>query len=99
MFYAWAQEQERGGISGHRFATQDVFVPFHDENMKRYERYCHVYHKQEIMHLFELETIIDVCEIKEISYDCGNWRIWVRAKNAEVCTQDGVEGGGRRCCG
>mmetsp|Transcript_17352 Transcript_17352/g.22704 ORF Transcript_17352/g.22704 Transcript_17352/m.22704 type:complete len:277 (-) Transcript_17352:18-848(-) len=37
LFYAWAQEQE-GGFSGHRFAEQDVLVPFHlkhDVNKKQ----------------------------------------------------------------
>ena len=29
LFYAWALEQESGGVSGHRFAAQDVLVPFH----------------------------------------------------------------------
>ena len=34
LFYAWALEQETGGVSGHRFESQDVLVPFH----KRAER-------------------------------------------------------------
>eukprot|EP01051_Picozoa_sp_SAG22_P013053 SAG22_NODE_1420_length_4465_cov_7.857994_3_plen_344_part_00 len=29
LFYAWALEQEDGGVSGHRFAEPDVLVPFH----------------------------------------------------------------------
>ena len=29
LFYAWALEQETGGVSGHRFESQDVLVPFH----------------------------------------------------------------------
>ena len=29
LFYAWALEQEAGGVSGHRFEGQDVLVPFH----------------------------------------------------------------------
>ena len=29
LFYAWALAQESGGVSGHRFAAQDVLVPFH----------------------------------------------------------------------
>jgi hypothetical protein len=29
LFYAWALEQEDGGVSGHHFESQDVLVPFH----------------------------------------------------------------------
>jgi alkylated DNA repair protein alkB family protein 8 len=29
LFYAWALEQESGGVSGHHFESQDVLVPFH----------------------------------------------------------------------
>ena len=29
LIYAWAFEQDAGGLSGHRFATQDVLVPYH----------------------------------------------------------------------
>ena len=29
LFYAWALEQETGGVSGHVFQGQDVLVPFH----------------------------------------------------------------------
>jgi alkylated DNA repair protein alkB family protein 8 len=32
LFYAWALEQETGGVSGHRFESQDVFVPFHERS-------------------------------------------------------------------
>ena len=31
LFYAWALEQERGGVSGHQFEGQDVLVPFHNK--------------------------------------------------------------------
>ena len=35
LFYAWAEEQADGGVSGHAFASQDVFVPWHlRENMR-----------------------------------------------------------------
>ena len=30
LFYAWAYEQDRGGVSGHAFESQDVLVPFHE---------------------------------------------------------------------
>ena len=29
LFYAWALEQDVGGVSGHQFDAQDVLVPFH----------------------------------------------------------------------
>ena len=29
LFYAWAQEQIQGGVSGHKFEAPDVLVPFH----------------------------------------------------------------------
>ena len=29
LLYAWAMEQGNGGVSGHAFAAQDVFVPWH----------------------------------------------------------------------
>ena len=31
LFYAWALEQEQGGVSGHQFEGQDVLVPFHNK--------------------------------------------------------------------
>ena len=31
LFYAWALEQEKGGVSGHQFEGQDVLVPFHNK--------------------------------------------------------------------
>lgn len=31
LFYAWALEQEQGGVSGHQFQGQDVLVPFHNK--------------------------------------------------------------------
>ena len=34
LFYAWALEQETGGVSGHRFESQDVLVPFHKRTEK-----------------------------------------------------------------
>ena len=31
LFYAWALEQDQGGVSGHQFQGQDVLVPFHNK--------------------------------------------------------------------
>ena len=67
LFYAWALEQG-GGRSGHSFASQDVFVPFHqrpppaaagDEAGEAqgsavvHQRYCHVYREGELRALAE----------------------------------------------
>ena len=34
LFYAWALEQDTGGVSGHHFESQDVLVPFHKRAVK-----------------------------------------------------------------
>ena len=81
LFYAWAQEQE-DGASGHRFATQDVIVPFrvkkHTSTCTTFERYCHVYTKSDLLGLFD--PILSVVKIEKIYFDCGNWCVIVRKK-------------------
>jgi len=77
LFYAWAQEQDEG-VSGHRFETSDVFVPWHLRNRMEsqgsssevFQRYCHVYTRGELESLFEKIPWIVVLESY---YDCGNW--------------------------
>ena len=94
LFYAWAQEQEEGA-SGHRFATQDVIVPFRvkksaetskddklsnctDNVAKTFERYCHVYTKDDLVSLFD--PILIKTKIEKVYFDCGNWCVVVRKK-------------------
>ena len=88
LFYAWAQEQE-GGASGHRFATQDVIVPFrvkklaaskknksNGDTAATFERYCHVYTKDDLVDLFD--PIRAETKVEKVYFDCGNWCVVVR---------------------
>lgn len=88
LFYAWAQEQENGA-SGHRFATQDVIVPFRVKTPAKsvdtvststttFERYCHVYTKDDLLSLFD--PILSILNVERVYFDCGNWCVIVRKK-------------------
>ena len=93
LVYAWALEQN-GGRSGHAFAAQDVFVPFHKRGATAsaqgegsdsqsaavvHQRYCHVYRKGELR---ELAESIPGARVLQEYYDTGNHCIVVQKEGA-----------------
>ena len=93
LFYAWAMEQD-GGRSGHAFAAQDVFVPFHQRTAPTaagedaggaraaavvHQRYCHVYRKGELRLL--AESVPGLTVLEEY-YDTGNHCVLVQKDKA-----------------
>ena len=88
LFYAWALEQEVGGVSGHHFESQDVLVPFHKRAVAGDERgdddaaegsdggkvYQRYCHVYKEGELPELFAHLSSwVRVTATYFDCGNW--------------------------
>ena len=81
LVYVWAMEQEEGSVGARKFASQDVFVPWHfqtkyseegsTEKLEQMHRYYHVFTRSEFESL--LDEVKPWLVVKRIYFDSNNW--------------------------
>jgi len=92
LIYVWAMEQEEGSIGARKFASQDVFVPWHFQTkysaegasepgeLTQMQRYYHVFTETEFRAL--LSQVSDRLVVRRFYFDSNNWCVELERKQA-----------------